>query len=141
MPTKPKRVLFTVTIKRGHGFWDTTYFNIGGSFHRAKEPLQVDVFRCFPNYKGATWEGRIQGEDRKAALSLDVCESEITINAGTNCIAERYYDNGETDAKVQTLNHDAPMLSEGDKVSTYLTPIVGWNYLEVKAHIDRVRKA
>ena len=42
-------------LKGGHGYWDTTYYPIGGSFHRAP-PEGKDIARItrsFPKCKGS----------------------------------------------------------------------------------------
>ncbi len=46
-------------LKAGYGYWDTTYYPIGGSFHRVGENgiVIVKVLRSFERYKGVNEEG------------------------------------------------------------------------------------
>ena len=44
-----------MTLRAGYGYWDTTYYPIGGCFRRAgSEGKQIDrIVRQFPHYQGA----------------------------------------------------------------------------------------
>jgi len=53
-------------IKKGSGYWETDFYPIGGSFHRAKEDMEVTVIRTFNFVRGATFEG-ITKENKKVA--------------------------------------------------------------------------
>ncbi len=48
----------TYRIKEGFGYWDTTYYPVGGDFKRALAGgIQVQVTRTFPLTYGANTEG------------------------------------------------------------------------------------
>lgn len=66
-------------IKPGYGYYDTTYFPIGGSFHRSPtEGLRVIVTRKFKMYEGVNTEGRTT-DGRTVAFRLDHADQEEII--------------------------------------------------------------
>jgi len=58
----------TVTIPKGYGGYDTTFYPLGGSFWRASEDIKITVTRSFPLCKGCDIEGTT-ADGRKIALS------------------------------------------------------------------------
>lgn len=67
-----------MTLKAGHGYWETTYYPIGGAFRRAPvEGLNiVYVIRTFPMYKGCNAEGYVDQIQvgPKVAFDLNHCD-------------------------------------------------------------------
>jgi len=43
MNTKQPENTQTVTLKKGYGYWETTYYPYGGCFRRAAEDMEVEL--------------------------------------------------------------------------------------------------
>ena len=66
-------------IKPGFGYYDTTNFPIGGSFHRSPaEGLRVIVTRTFKMYEGVNTEGRTPN-GRTVAFRFDHADQDDII--------------------------------------------------------------
>ena len=59
-------------IKAGWGYWDTTLYPLGGCFRRNGEtPLEVEITRQFPLFKGCDTEGKFF--DQKTLSERTIC--------------------------------------------------------------------
>lgn len=68
-------------LRKGYGYWDTTLFGIGGSFHRAQEPIPFQVTRVIdPPFRGCDIEGR-EASGRLLACDSKHCD---TVELGPN---------------------------------------------------------
>ena len=59
-------------LKPGHGYWDTTYYPIGGCFHRAGAFGMAldDIKPMDKSYKGCTHTAKIDAGNRTIAFDI-----------------------------------------------------------------------
>jgi len=57
-----------VTLKKGWGYWDVTFYPHGGSFHRATEDMTGKVVNGPANLYGQGMEYSVIWEDGRSAI-------------------------------------------------------------------------